>query len=150
VDEAHSYKNGFVLTKMSNVAGVTTRESGRAADMQMKCDFFNEYFGNGHLMMMTGTPIVNEKSKYIYFDGQAKDLFLGLEKALTIEELNEIYGVEFSLRPRDWELPEWGSGFIHHGVIIHVIHDDKIGPDSHLMLIYYPQGEGRLFEGGYL
>ena len=42
VDEAHAYKNGFVTTKMTEVAGVTTRPSGRAEDMQMKCDYFNE------------------------------------------------------------------------------------------------------------
>jgi len=56
-DEAHAYKNGFVMTKMTNVAGVTTRESGRAADMQMKCDYFNEQLGDGHILLCTGTPI---------------------------------------------------------------------------------------------
>ncbi|MCL1866400.1 MAG: N-6 DNA methylase, partial [Oscillospiraceae bacterium] len=55
VDEAHAYKNGFVMTKMTNVAGVTTADSGRAADMQMKCDYFNEQMGNGHILMATGT-----------------------------------------------------------------------------------------------
>jgi N12 class adenine-specific DNA methylase len=58
-DEAHAYKNGFVMTKMTNVAGVTTRESGRAADMQMKCDYFNEQLGDGHILLCTGTPVSN-------------------------------------------------------------------------------------------
>ena len=56
VDEAHAYKNGFVTTKMTNVAGVTTRPSGRAEDMQMKTDWFNETMGQGHLLLCTGTP----------------------------------------------------------------------------------------------
>jgi N12 class adenine-specific DNA methylase len=56
-DEAHLYKNGFVLTKMTNVAGVTTRPAGRAEDMLMKCDYMNNTFGQGHLLMMTGTPV---------------------------------------------------------------------------------------------
>ena len=43
------------MTKMTNVAGVTTADSGRAADMQMKCDYFNEQMGNGHILMATGT-----------------------------------------------------------------------------------------------
>jgi len=63
VDEAHSYKNGFVMTKMTNVAGVTTRESGRAADMQMKCDYYNEEFGDGHILMATGTPVSNSMTE---------------------------------------------------------------------------------------
>ncbi len=56
-DEAHAYKNGFVQTKMTNVAGVTTKPSGRAEDMQMKTDYFNEQFGQGHILFATGTPI---------------------------------------------------------------------------------------------
>lgn len=56
-DEAHAYKNGFVTTKMTNVAGVTTRPSGRAEDMQMKTDYFNEQMGQGHILFCTGTPI---------------------------------------------------------------------------------------------
>ena len=55
-DEAHSYKNGFVQTKMTNVSGVTTKPSERAGDMQMKTDYFNEHFGQGHILFCTGTP----------------------------------------------------------------------------------------------
>ena len=58
-DEAHAYKNGFVTTKMTNVAGVTTRPSGRAEDMQMKTDYFNEQLGQGHILFCTGTPVSN-------------------------------------------------------------------------------------------
>ena len=58
VDEAHAYKNGFVMTKMGDVSGVNTRESGRAGDMQMKCDYLNSEFGNGHILFATGTPII--------------------------------------------------------------------------------------------
>ena len=56
-DEAHAYKNGFVQTKMTNVARVTTKPSGRAEDMQMKTDYFNEQLGQGHILFATGTPI---------------------------------------------------------------------------------------------
>ena len=63
VDEAHAYKNGFVTTKMMNVAGVTTRPSGRAEDMQMKTDYFNEQMGQGHLLLCTGTPVSNSMTE---------------------------------------------------------------------------------------
>lgn len=63
VDEAHAYKNGFVTTKMTNVAGVTTRPSGRAEDMQMKTDYFNEEMGQGHLLLCTGTPVSNSMTE---------------------------------------------------------------------------------------
>ncbi len=56
VDEAHAYKNGFISTKMTNVAGVNTRASGRSEDMQMKTDYFNQEIGNGSIIFCTGTP----------------------------------------------------------------------------------------------
>ena len=62
-DEAHAYKNGFVTTKMTNVAGVTTRPSGRAEDMQMKTDYFNEQMGQGHILFCTGTPVSNSMTE---------------------------------------------------------------------------------------
>lgn len=62
-DEAHAYKNGFVQTKMTNVAGVTTKPSGRAEDMQMKTDYFNEQLGNGHILYCTGTPVSNSMTE---------------------------------------------------------------------------------------
>lgn len=55
-DEAHGYKNGYVSTKMGDVQGVNTNESGRSGDMLMKCDYFNNEFGNGHILFATGTP----------------------------------------------------------------------------------------------
>ncbi len=63
VDEAHAYKNGFVSTKMGDVSGVNTKESGRAGDMQMKCDYFNSELGNGHILFATGTPVSNSMSE---------------------------------------------------------------------------------------
>ena len=63
VDEAHSYKNGFVATKMTNVSGVNTAASGRAQDMQMKCDYFNQQLGQGHILYSTGTPVSNSMTE---------------------------------------------------------------------------------------
>jgi N12 class adenine-specific DNA methylase/predicted RNA methylase len=63
VDECHAYKNGFVFTKMNDVAGVTSRPSGRAEDMQMKTDYFNTEFGQGHILYATGTPVSNSMTE---------------------------------------------------------------------------------------
>jgi N12 class adenine-specific DNA methylase len=63
VDEAHRYKNGFIISKMTNVAGVGSQDSVRAADMQMKCDYFNEQLGQGHILMATGTPVSNSMTE---------------------------------------------------------------------------------------
>lgn len=48
---------------MTNVAGVTTRPSGRAEDMQMKTDYFNEQLGQGHILLCTGTPVSNSMTE---------------------------------------------------------------------------------------
>lgn len=63
VDEAHAYKNGSVSTKMGDVSGISTKQSGRSADMKMKCDYYNEEFGNGHILFATGTPVSNSMTE---------------------------------------------------------------------------------------
>ena len=63
VDESHGYKNGFIQTKMTDVAGVTTAASGRAQDMQMKCEWMNKMLGQGHILHCTGTPVTNSLSE---------------------------------------------------------------------------------------
>ena len=45
VDEAHSYKNSFIYTKMRNVAGLSTTDSQKSADMLMKCRYLDEITG---------------------------------------------------------------------------------------------------------
>ena len=37
VDEAHSYKNAFLYTKMRNVAGIAQNEAQKSADMFIPC-----------------------------------------------------------------------------------------------------------------
>lgn len=59
VDEAHNYKNGDIISKMENVSGVSGKSSARAHDMKMKTDYFNEVFGQGHILFATGTPVSN-------------------------------------------------------------------------------------------
>ncbi len=57
VDEAHNYKNCFVATKMSNVAGVQTTAAQKSEDMLMKTQYLNDKYGCNNILFATGTPI---------------------------------------------------------------------------------------------
>ncbi|MBP3653419.1 MAG: DEAD/DEAH box helicase family protein, partial [Clostridia bacterium] len=59
VDEAHSFKNCAIVTKMRNVAGVQTTEAKKSSDMLMKCRYISEITGNKGVVFATGTPISN-------------------------------------------------------------------------------------------
>jgi hypothetical protein len=58
-----------------------------------------------------GTPLVKEDNIYNFFSGQAKDLFLGLDEIMSMEEFEKIYGVYFPVQPADSDSPDWQSGF---------------------------------------
>lgn len=55
-DEAHNYKNCFVSTKMSNVAGVQTTAAQKSEDMLMKTQYLNNKYGCNNILFATGTP----------------------------------------------------------------------------------------------
>ena len=63
VDEAHSYKNLAVITKMRNVAGISTTEAKKSSDMLMKCQYISEITGNRGVVFATGTPISNSMTE---------------------------------------------------------------------------------------
>ena len=56
VDEAHNYKNGLVVTKMSRVAGVQTTPAQKSEDILMKTQYLNENYGERNIIFATGTP----------------------------------------------------------------------------------------------
>ncbi|MCI1269804.1 MAG: hypothetical protein LKG21_07930 [Ruminococcus sp.] len=58
-DEAHNYKNCFVATKMSNVAGVQTTAAQKSEDMLMKTQYLNNKYGCNNILYATGTPVSN-------------------------------------------------------------------------------------------
>ena len=59
VDEAHGYKNLFLVTKMRNVAGIAQTEALKSSDMYMKCRFMDEITEGRGTCFATGTPISN-------------------------------------------------------------------------------------------
>ncbi len=74
VDEAHYYKNLAVVTKLSNVAGVSTTNAQKSMDMFMKCRLLDRQT-NGHgVIFATGTPVSNSlveiytMQRYLQYD----------------------------------------------------------------------------------
>ena len=63
VDEAHSYKNAFLYTKMRNVAGIAQNEAQKSADMFNKCQYLDEITGGQGITFATGTPISNSMTE---------------------------------------------------------------------------------------
>ena len=62
VDECHMYKNLGTATKMSNVAGIGTTGSGKAAELLMKTKYLDELTGGRGLVFASGTPIITSYS----------------------------------------------------------------------------------------
>lgn len=58
VDECHLYKNLGTATKMSNVAGIGTTGSGKAAELLMKTKYLDEITGGKGVIFASGTPII--------------------------------------------------------------------------------------------
>ena len=63
VDEAHSFKNLFIYTKMRNVAGIGQTEALRSSDMFMKCRYMDEITDGKGIVFATGTPVSNSMSE---------------------------------------------------------------------------------------
>ena len=63
VDEAHSFKNLFLYTKMRNVAGLAQTEAQKSADLFMKCRYLDELTGGRGIVFATGTPISNSMTE---------------------------------------------------------------------------------------
>ncbi|MCL2604138.1 MAG: DUF3849 domain-containing protein [Defluviitaleaceae bacterium] len=82
IDEAHNYKNLFLITKMRNVAGLSTSEAQKSSDLFMKCRYLDEETGNKGVIFATGTPISNSLAemytmqRYLQYD-TLQDMNLG-------------------------------------------------------------------------
>ncbi len=59
VDEAHSFKNLYMHTKMRNVAGISQTDAQKSSDMFAKCRYMDELTGGRGVVFATGTPVSN-------------------------------------------------------------------------------------------
>ena len=79
VDEAHSFKNLFLHTKMSRVAGIAQTDAQKSSDMYGKCRYMDELTGGRGITFATGTPISNSMvelytmMRYLQFDTLVKN-----------------------------------------------------------------------------
>ena len=63
VDESHNYKNLFLYTKMTNIAGIPQTEAKKSSDMYAKCQYIDELTGGRGITFATGTPISNSMTE---------------------------------------------------------------------------------------
>jgi len=78
VDEAHSYKNLYLFSKMRNVSGISATDSQKSSDMLMKCRYMDEITSGKGVVFATGTPVSNSMAelytmqRYLQYDGLKK------------------------------------------------------------------------------
>ena len=79
VDEAHSFKNLYLHTKMRNVAGIGQSEAFKSSDMFMKCRYMDEMTNGKGIVFATGTPVSNSMTelytmqRYLQYDSLKKN-----------------------------------------------------------------------------
>ena len=83
VDEAHNFKNLMTVTKMHNIAGISTTESQKASDLFMKCQYLDEITGARGVTFATGTPISNSMTELHTMQRYLLALYLGTPNGLA-------------------------------------------------------------------
>ena len=63
VDESQNFKNLYVYTKMTSVAGVSTTDAQKSSDMLAKCRYMDELTGGKGITFATGTPLSNSMTE---------------------------------------------------------------------------------------
>ncbi|MDR1558995.1 MAG: DEAD/DEAH box helicase family protein [Clostridiales bacterium] len=59
IDEAHYFKNLYLISKMRNVGGIAQTEAQKSSDLFMKTQYLDEITGGRGCVFATGTPISN-------------------------------------------------------------------------------------------
>lgn len=63
IDEAHMFKNLYMPTKMSNVAGIQMTEAKKSSDLYYKSKYLDEITGGKGVVFATGTPVSNSMTE---------------------------------------------------------------------------------------
>jgi N12 class adenine-specific DNA methylase len=126
VDEAHYFKNLYLITKMRNVGGIAQTEAQKSSDLFLKTRYLDEMTGGRGTVFATGTPISNsmvelytmqrylqyaelEKSGLVHFDAWASTFG---ETVTAIELAPEGSGYRAKTRfAKFYNLPELMSMF---------------------------------------
>lgn len=107
VDEADMFKNLYLFTKMSNVAGISQTDSYKASDLFMKTRYLDEITGSKGVILATGTPISNAIVET--YTMMRYTLYSLLEKAEL--EYFDAWASVFCVKTAKMELKPEGSGF---------------------------------------
>ena len=106
-DEAHYYKNCFVATKMSNVAGVQTTAAQKSEDMLMKTQYLNEKYGCSNILFATGTPVSNSMVEFYVMQRYLRPDLLDKAGLETFDDWASTFGEVVS----QLEIKPAGNGF---------------------------------------
>ena len=106
-DEAHYYKNCFVATKMSNVAGVQTTAAQKSEDMLMKTQYLNNKYGCNNILYATGTPCTNSMVEFYVMQRYLRPDLLEKAELETFDDWASTFGEVVS----QLEIKPAGNGF---------------------------------------
>ncbi len=106
-DEAHNYKNCFVATKMSNVAGVQTTAAQKSEDMLMKTQYLNEKSGCNNCLYASGTPVSNSMVEFYVMQRYLRPDLLEKAGLQTFDDWASTFGEVVS----QLEIKPAGNGF---------------------------------------
>ena len=106
-DEAHNYKNCFVTTKMSNVAGVQTTAAQKSEDMLMKTQYLNDKYGCNNILFATGTPVSNSMVEFYVMQRYLRPDLLQKADLQTFDDWASTFGEVVS----QLEIKPAGNGF---------------------------------------
>jgi N-domain protein, SNF2 family len=106
VDECHLYKNLGTATKMSNVAGIGTTGSGKAAELLMKTKYFDELTDGKGMVFASGTPVSNSMTELYTM---MRYLQTDLLKECGINHFDE-WAADFGEVKTDYELKPESDG----------------------------------------
>lgn len=106
-DEAHNYKNCFVTTKMSNVAGVQTTAAQKSEDMLMKTQYLNNKYGCNNCLFATGTPVSNSMVEFYVMQRYLRPDLLQKADLQTFDDWASTFGEVVS----QLEIKPAGNGF---------------------------------------
>ena len=106
-DEAHNYKNCYVATKMSNVAGVQTTAAQKSEDMLMKTQYLNDKYGCNNILYSTGTPVSNSMVEFYVMQRYLRPDLLDKAGLQTFDDWAGTFGEVVS----QLEIKPAGNGF---------------------------------------
>jgi len=107
VDEAHEFKNLALLSKMTNVSGISGTASQKASDLYMKIQYLDSLNPDKSVVFATGTPISNSMADLYTMQ---KYLQYGTLKKMGLDYFDSWASV-FGQTVTSIEIAPEGSGF---------------------------------------